>query len=881
MITSGTPRTEYQKLESIYYAKLREGKYPYVVETLRKMIDLVKVHPKSFDEPDDRIRELQARTLMVTYRERRNLPGQDLPKILREVADWSTPNACVGKACEESEFPRCAWRAMLSFRGVKMCIEKFNAICSALHREAAIAVRNFDYQQALEKRRNAVGINKAIVGLEPKPRKKKMRLLQQNYLEYWYYISEGAVSLINADFGSSKRWFQEALEKAKLAPLSKGRRENSRCFPNYFHNIREIQAHEIYIDAVEKFKLAEFGDAYLLFQKWLNLNLERSGKKDLRFDNIQIFAMICGILERLPRGEVERDDWEDLNRFADDAYVAKPTGILLSKLNSLRELLFKSKGANRDTSRFNLVDEVRNMAQEWRLLIMDIELLGQDKEAGPKGHTELPLFVDILGHLHRVRHNWQQLLLQNLKNLFLLVADYEYMRYHDPPLEEIYLPREGTFDKPSEKMDILTLLQAILAYWKCRGVKQGNVLERAFDKYFLQLTSAIEADNLTEAIVAEKNLIEHIRPLPHVVRVEEQRELAKPIFLDEDNPNFLARETTCSRLWDRRPDTVIFEGSQDLIKGAFYYLRPSWNVRLYERYRIRHQQFHYCDLPRQMCVLYENIFIGSKVDVKRFHDWILQFGDQERLLACKLFDALEVYDEDKMRKGWADIFDKKLPPEVKAGQVVYIGTGHGAKSGRICPYYFRQGVSTLPEYKSYFEPKKVFRDIAEFENANLGLSKPHYVVFLDDFIGTGGQAVDFLNWYFEKYLWLKKASVYYCALCGFEKAVNDVKAGLGNRVDDVIVGKMLFEKDRAFSPESPLWESKETRIEAKEWAEEIGRQVVPDKPPYDPDRDKLGWYGCQALITFHHNIPSDTLPIFWGNGERKGRKWIPLQKRYD
>ena len=67
--------------------------------------------------------------------------------------------------------------------------------------------------------------------------------------------------------------------------------------------------------------------------------------------------------------------------------------------------------------------------------------------------------------------------------------------------------------------------------------------------------------------------------------------------------------------------------------------------------------------------------------------------------------------------------------------------------------------------------KDIFRDIAEFEKVDFSLAKPKTIVFLDDFIGTGGQAALFLEWYFEHYKWLEeeKVSIYLCVLLGLER----------------------------------------------------------------------------------------------------------------
>ena len=48
----------------------------------------------------------------------------------------------------------------------------------------------------------------------------------------------------------------------------------------------------------------------------------------------------------------------------------------------------------------------------------------------------------------------------------------------------------------------------------------------------------------------------------------------------------------------------------------------------------------------------------------------------------------------------------------------------------------------------------------------------------------------------------------------------------------------------------------------------VGAQLNPSAP--------LGYGGCQLLLGFAHNVPNNTLPIFWLQDEA----WFPVFKRY-
>jgi hypothetical protein len=468
------------------------------------------------------------------------------------------------------------------------------------------------------------------------------------------------------------------------------------------------------------------------------------------------------------------------------------------------------------------------------------------------------------------------------------MADYEYLRYFNPPFEESHIPREKHNPIVSEKKTIEELIQIILFYLNHRSKKHARIFQKSL-QFFESFKLAINKNDFDESIGSQIQLFESIRFWPHIIRVENQKAL-RPVFVDEHEPSFYARETVCTRLWNRKEDMITFEGPQDLEMGCYYYLRPRWNVRMYDRFsptRIRHEQFLKSDIPRRVDVFFKNMFgLGKKVDPKRFHDWILQFSSCERLLACKLFDMVKFYAEDNVRIMWLNLFRKKLPPEAKIEKVAYVGLGHTAKSGPYhCHYHFRQAMSKLAPNEYSFKFDKAFRGISEYDKDK---EKPHTVIFVDDFIGTGEQAVDsFINGkegYFKKYPWLNEINVYYCALVGFKAGITTIKKMLcPDKIKNVLILEELDEKDRAFSDKNPNWKSEKERLDAEHWAGEIGHQVLSGMPEYDFKKEfhKLGWNNSQSLVVFHYNIPNNTLPIFWGKGELNGKKWNPLWIRYD
>jgi hypothetical protein len=868
MQTSGKVKAEYDQLEIKYRQLRKEKMYDQAQEVLEKLTELVVGHPLIFDEVEDRVRVLSARKVMSLCEMKRLQDSSlEIAQLLRQAADWSTPSVCEHEKCARLDPQLCiSRRAQLSRRQARMCVEKLSNISDALKIEASFATRKSDIpdlQLALAKRREAATIHSAVVKLDGIPG----RQANQRYLEYWQFVTEGQLSLHEGNFGTAKEWFQKAVNLgARLDPI--------RCFPNFFRDVKELQAHTFFIDAVDHVRQGMFREASELFQVWLNLFPERAYKK--RYDNIKIYELACGILDQLPKGTVQPSEWDALFNFLEDANPSLPTWTLVKRLRELRALSASLHRQGKSSSA--LADEIKRISEEWILFVPDSALLGEDRTAGLVRPVNLPSFLNIFGRVNKDAHKWRELLVQNLKNLFLLLADYESKRYFSPPDEEKSLPALARPAVPSEVMSLEELTQIVLQYLRRRLEKNAlKAVENAVQE-IAHFNVAVNMQDFSKSVAIQKRIFETIRLWPHTIYVEDQKEL-RHYFWDEENPDFLARETVARRVWDRDPPRITFQGVQDLEKSEFYYLRPKWNIVFATERRIRHEEFHASDLPRWLSVFFENIFGPAKLAPMRFHDWILDnFDSTERLKASQLFGMLKYYSQDDVRDMWLQIYRKQLPPEAKTKNVAYFSMGHTGKSGSLNNYYFRQAISALGPGERSFEHKQAFREISV---RNSEKERPESVIFLDDFIGGGVQAIRTLRAYFAEYDWLNAVPVYYCVLIGFEHGIQEIKKVFPAQIQQIFVAELLGEKNMAFSPQNPIWKCDEERKQMEEWASQIGSQVLTDRQGYDPERDKLGWCDSQALVAFHYNVPNNTLPIFWGEGKRNGKAWKPVLDRYD
>jgi len=142
----------------------------------------------------------------------------------------------------------------------------------------------------------------------------------------------------------------------------------------------------------------------------------------------------------------------------------------------------------------------------------------------------------------------------------------------------------------------------------------------------------------------------------------------------------------------------------------------------------------------------------------------------------------------------------------------------------------------LPESSFPYVP---FKDI--------DLSGKKAIVFFDDIIGSGNQAVRFA----DKHLHDIKIDKYYIALMAFEKGLEKVRNN--GCFKKVIVHEIISEELRAFIRDPRFFPDPNTRERIRILCAKYGALLYPKHP--------LGYDDSQALIVFPHNTPNNTLPL--------------------
>jgi hypothetical protein len=191
----------------------------------------------------------------------------------------------------------------------------------------------------------------------------------------------------------------------------------------------------------------------------------------------------------------------------------------------------------------------------------------------------------------------------------------------------------------------------------------------------------------------------------------------------------------------------------------------------------------------------------------------------------------------------------------------FIGVGGPSESGDYIMYLFRteNKIST----GSFRHTSDLLIDKGASGKA---LKEPNvrYYVFVDDFSGTGIQARDRLKQVIGDIHQVdKNIQVAYLPLFATSDALSLLRRALPN-----VYIRAVMEFDRSyrfFNEDSIYFRSTDagsvSATTSRSIAEHYGRSIVAQHP--------LGFYDCQLLIGFAHNVPDNSLPIFWYNERPK------------
>jgi hypothetical protein len=236
-------------------------------------------------------------------------------------------------------------------------------------------------------------------------------------------------------------------------------------------------------------------------------------------------------------------------------------------------------------------------------------------------------------------------------------------------------------------------------------------------------------------------------------------------------------------------------------------------------------------------------FSGYTVQVTRrkIELWLEQFTSDDQDVAARLLDAVQFFGNEHIRAqlkaGLASLNGWDLDPVKRKGRWVFTAfSGSPGESGDSMVHQFRlaNGLS-LRKYNNLF--------VHRSELVSLKLGPDDTVVLIDDFSGTGRQAVDAWPTYEE--LLSQQPTIYLLLVAATTAAIDVVTTNTDLQIS---AGTVLGKEANFFSAAC-----KHFNADEKQAVERYCRKVDRHRPKGSGD--------AGLLVVFAHRCPNNTLPI--------------------
>jgi hypothetical protein len=248
-------------------------------------------------------------------------------------------------------------------------------------------------------------------------------------------------------------------------------------------------------------------------------------------------------------------------------------------------------------------------------------------------------------------------------------------------------------------------------------------------------------------------------------------------------------------------------------------------------------------------------FYRASPSVAQIGEWLLRFAEADRGVAAKVLDNVVIISEPDIHEGYrrslALVPGWRRRSRDRQGRWFFVGFGTAGESGNAMVRPFREANGMA---SSNYDG--MFVTLAEL--VGLRLTAFDTVVFIDDFSGTGQQAVR--RWPTYQELVASEASCYLILSAVTEEAKERI-----NALDQlsVIADRVLGADCDVMTAGNPtLTEGEQVRL-----------------LPYciRADRQNPRGYGnCGLLLVLSHRTPNNSLPILHANHPR----WQGLFPRY-
>lgn len=242
-------------------------------------------------------------------------------------------------------------------------------------------------------------------------------------------------------------------------------------------------------------------------------------------------------------------------------------------------------------------------------------------------------------------------------------------------------------------------------------------------------------------------------------------------------------------------------------------------------------------------------------------EWLNNFEPSDRDDALKLLSMVDYWDDSQIIEGYNERIGHLLEILPKDAIVYTLPIGDFGKSGTSMIYLFRKS-------QNYSKNKHIFK-LTKNERKLKKLKGNEYLLFIDDYFGSGRSAVKYYN-HSIKNIVPKEANLhsFWMPLVSQKHAEEYLTKYIPN--SKVVSWKTV---EKAFRRNRSPFGSYEKMKSIRDMVYRYGSVLEPEAP--------LGYENTQGFTTFSYGSPNNLLPIFWSSRRNtNGRRWKAIFPRF-
>lgn len=255
--------------------------------------------------------------------------------------------------------------------------------------------------------------------------------------------------------------------------------------------------------------------------------------------------------------------------------------------------------------------------------------------------------------------------------------------------------------------------------------------------------------------------------------------------------------------------------------------------------------------------------------------WLGNFDTEDLEYAKDFISNLTVYTTNEIEEILNDSFSELFKDIGKDERIIVIPIGEFGKSGSMVSYFFQK----TEFYKNRSNNSKIDL-LPTLNNYLFNKDKNYTLVLLDDFIGTGKT----INTYFIECIENIKQNfkdIYCIGVAGMENGISlisplfkEVKIPYSNIFKPAFSSRSSIFGYRKYSDHREIAYKYGKKLTSPSRGK--NKNLLKDSNGEQKFLDALGYENSQALVSFAHGSPNNTLPIFWANKDN----WFPMIPRF-